>query len=119
MHDTVFVELKFWILVVCSFLLPGFILWLFLTVRAIKRSTVLVLAVLLVAISGVDFYLLQELARLARLTPSLADDAVFDSEVTIGLYLLPALLAGVGINVASHVLIQHLTDAESRFARGR
>jgi hypothetical protein len=35
----------------------------------------------------------------------------------VGLYVLPALLAGVGINVTSHVLIQHLTDAQRRFAR--
>jgi hypothetical protein len=72
---------------------------------------------LLVAVAGFDFYLLQALARMARLTPSLADDAIFDSEVTVGLYVLPALLAGVGINVTSHVLVQHLTDAQKRFAR--
>ena len=41
---------------------------------------------------------------------------MFDSEVTVGLYVLPALLAGIGINVTSHVLIQHLTDAQRRFA---
>ena len=29
---------------------------------------------------------------------------------------VPELLAGIGINVTSHVLIQHLTDAQRRFA---
>jgi hypothetical protein len=35
------------------------------------------------------------------------------------LYVLPALLAGVGINLTSHVLIQHLTDAQSRSSRNQ
>ena len=117
MRETVFVEFQFWLLVVFSFVVPGIIVWLCLTVRAVSRNTVLALGLLLVAVAGFDFYLLQALARMARLTPSLADDAIFDSEVTVGLYVLPALLAGVGINVTSHVLVQHLTDAQKRFAR--
>jgi hypothetical protein len=117
MHETVFVEFQFWLLVLFSFVVPGIIVWVCLTVRAVSRNTVLALGLLLVVIAGFDFYLLQALARMARLTPSLADDAIFDSEVTVGLYLLPALLAGVGINVTSHVLVQHLTDAQKRFAR--
>jgi hypothetical protein len=117
MHETVFVEFQFWLLVLFSFVVPGIIVWVCLTVRAVSRNTVLALGLLLVVIAGFDFYLLQALARMARLTPSLADDAVFDSEVTVGLYVLPALLAGVGINVTSHVLVQHLTDAQKRFAR--
>jgi hypothetical protein len=115
MHDSVFIELQFWLLVFFSFIVPGIIVWLCLTVRAVSRNTVLALGVLLVAIAGVDVYLLQTLARMATKTPSLADDAIFDSEITVGFYVLPALLAGVGINVASHVLIQHLTDAQKRF----
>ncbi|MGH8821719.1 MAG: hypothetical protein ACREWJ_10560 [Rhodoferax sp.] len=118
MQDTVFVELQFWLLVLFSFVVPGVIVWACLTVRAVSRNTVLVLGVLLVIIAGFDFYLLQTLARLAKLTPSLADDAIFDSEITIGLYVLPVFLAGVGVNVVSHALIQHLTDAQERFRRG-
>jgi len=48
--------------------------------------------------------------------PSLADDALFVSEVRVALYLLPALFAGLGINVISHVLTTHLVAAEKRFA---
>ena len=33
----------------------------------------------------------------------------------LGLYLLPALFAGIGINLVSHVLIHHLVSAERRF----
>ena len=74
------------------------------------------IGLVLVAMAGFDFYLLQALAKVAQETPSTSDDAVFDSEVTIGLYVLPALLAGIGINVTSHILIQHLTDAQERFS---
>ena len=117
MPGSVFVELKFWLLVLFSLVAPVGMVWVCLTVRAVSRNMVLVIGVLLVGIAGFDFYLLQALARAALKTPSLADDALFDSEVTVGLYVLPALLAGIGINVVSHVLIQHLTDAQRRFAR--
>ncbi|HEY2808512.1 MAG TPA: hypothetical protein VGI91_06930 [Steroidobacteraceae bacterium] len=117
MAGSIFVELKFWLLVLFSLVAPVLMVWVCLTVRALSRNMVLGIGILLVGIAGFDFYLLQALARAALTTPSLADDALFDSEVTVGLYVLPALLAGIGINVASHVLIQHLTDAQRRFAR--
>ncbi len=117
MADSVFVELKFWLLVLFSLVAPVGMVWACLTVRKVSRHAVLSIGLLLVAISGFDFYLLQALASAALKTPSRADDAVFDSEVTVGLYVLPALLAGIGINVVSHVLIEHLTDAQRRFAR--
>jgi hypothetical protein len=117
MHDSVFVELQFWLLVLFSIVVPGIIVWICLTVAEVSRNTVLVLGVILTGIAGFDFYLLQALARMARVTPSLTDDRIFDSEITLGLYILPALLAGIGINLTSHVLIQHLTDAQKRVSR--
>jgi hypothetical protein len=117
MHDSVFVELQFWLLVLFSIVVPGIIVWICLTVTEVSRNTVLVLGVILTGIAGFDFYLLQALARMARVTPSLTDDRIFDSEITLGLYILPALLAGIGINLTSHVLIQHLTDAQKRVSR--
>src|SRR5450755_142798 len=117
MPGSVFVELKFWLLVLFSLVAPAIIVWGCFTVRALSRNTVLVIGLVLVGIAGFDFYLLQALAKAALKTPSLADDALFDSEITVGLYVLPALLAGIGINVTSHVLIQHLTDAQQRFVQ--
>jgi hypothetical protein len=117
MNHTVFVELQFWLLVLFSIVVPVGLVWMCLTVQALSRGTVLGIGLALVAMAGFDFYLLQVLAKMAKETPSTADDAVFDSEVTIGLYLLPALLAGVGVNVTSYILIQHLTDAQERFFR--
>ena len=115
MSSTVFTEVRFWLLVIFSGVLPFGIYWVLLVKRAISRRTVLLLGLSLVAIAGVDVYLLQSLATLAKLTASLADDAIFVSEVSIALYLLPAMFGGIGINVISHVLVSHLAEAETRF----
>jgi len=117
MEQSVFVEMKFWLLVLFSLVVPAGIVWICLTMRAVSRGTLLTVGLVMVALAGFDIYLLQALARMSRLTPSLADDAVFDSEITVGLYVLPALLAGVGVNITSHIVIQHLTDAQRRLVR--
>jgi hypothetical protein len=118
MKQTVFVELEFWLLVAFSIVVPPLIVWGLLTVRRISRGHVLAVGLLLVAMAGFDVYLLQTLKRQSVQTPSTADDVVFNSEITLGLYLLPALLAGIGVNVTSHVVLQHLSDAERRSLRG-
>ena len=115
MSTTVFTEVRFWLLVVFSGVLPFAIYWMLLAKRAVSRTTVLVLGLSLVAIAGFDVYLLQTLATQAKLTPSLVDDAIFASEISIALYLLPAMFGGIGINVISHVLVSHLIEAETRF----
>jgi hypothetical protein len=114
---SVFAEFYFWLLVVGSLILPAVIYLVLLFKRAVSRATVLILGLTLVAIAGLDVFLLQRLATMSKLSPSLLDDAVFNSEVTIGFYLLPALFAGIGIDVISHVLIRHLDRAEKRFRR--
>ncbi|HYQ37713.1 MAG TPA: hypothetical protein VER09_02100 [Pseudomonas sp.] len=119
MKLTVFLELKFWILVAFSLVAPVIIYGVLLGKRAVSRITVLVLGLALVAIAGLDMYLLQSLVQMAKETPSLADDALFLSELTLGLYLLPALFAGIGINLISHVLIRHLDEAERQFEKDR
>ena len=117
MNSSVFIELYFWILVVCSLIVPVLIYMALLFKREISRAAILMLGLTLVAISGVDVFLLQRLQTMSKLSPSLLDDAVFNSEVTIGFYLLPALFAGVGIDVISHVLIRHLDKAQETFRR--
>jgi hypothetical protein len=115
MNTTVFTEMRFWLLVVFSGVLPFAIYWMLLVKRAVSRTTVLLLGLALVAIAGVDVYLLRSLSTLAKLTPSIADDAIFVSEVSLALYLLPAMFGGIGINIISHVLVSHLVEAEARF----
>jgi len=115
MSASVLTEIEFWLLIVFSFVLPVWIYWLLLSKRTIAQTTVLLLGLALIAIAGMDVYLLQVLKSLAKLSPSLADDLVFVSEVSVALYLLPAMFGGVGINLVSHVLINHLHDAERKF----
>ena len=115
MNPSVFFQLEFWLLVLLSIVVPTGIYWGLLVARAVSRWTVLLLGLALVLVAAVDLYLLQHLAAMAKASPSLADDAVFASEITIGLYVLPALFAGVGVNVISHVLLRHVTEAENRF----
>jgi hypothetical protein len=112
--DSVFVEVRFWLLIFVSLVLPcllyAFIAWR----RSIRRGTVFAIGVALVVISTIDVALLQVLADMARHSPSLADDAVFSSELTIALYTIPILFGGLGVNIVSHLLIEHLTQAERR-----
>ena len=117
MNPSVFLQLEFWLLVVFSFVVPVAIYWAFLKRRATSRVAVLALGLTLVVIAGVDVYLLQNLSAMTKLTPSLMDDAIFASELTLGLYALPALIGGIGVNVVSHVLIRHLEDAEWQFEK--
>lgn len=115
MGDTVFVEVKFWLLAVVSVLAPILVYGLLLKSRSISRAAVLLFGLVLVTFAGVDVYLLRSLEVLARLSPSLADDAIFASEVSVALYVFPILLGGIGVNVVSHVLITHLLKAERQF----
>ncbi len=119
MNQSVFVEFEFWLLVVFSIVIPTAIIWMCLNIRKVSRNHVLAVGLLMVAIAGLDIYLLQALQRRSRETASTADDVIFDSEITVGLYVLPALLAGIGVNVASHVIIEHLSDAQLQFVRQR
>ena len=115
--STVFTEISFWLLVLFSLVLPFGIYGALMAKRAVSRRTVLFFGLVLVLIAGVNVYLLQSLAAMARLTPSPVDDGLFLSEISLALYLLPAMFGGVGINVISHVLVEHLADAEKEFQR--
>jgi hypothetical protein len=64
-----------------------------------------------------DIYLLQSLSGLAKLSSSVFDDKIFSSQISVALYLLPAIFAGTGINVISHILINHLIEAEKGFEK--
>lgn len=115
MSNSVLAELKFWLVLLVSVVLPFGIYGALMVKRVIARTTVLVLGFSLVVIAGVDVYFLQSLAAAAKLTPSLVDDAIFGSEISLPLYLLPAMFGGVGVNVISHILVSHLVKAERRF----
>ena len=115
MPSSVFPELRFWLLIAFSLVLPCAIYAVLLFRRAVSSGTVLALGMLLIVLAGVDVYLLQSLTHLAAKTASIVDDAVFLSEVGLALYVLPVLFGGIGVNLVSHVLVRHLTQAERRF----
>ena len=114
--NSVFTEATFWFMVAISVVLPFGIYAVMISKEAISRWTVLTLGFVLVAIAAMNVYFLQHMATAAAVTPSLADDVLFVSELRVALYLLPALFAGIGINLISHVLTTHLTAAERRFS---
>jgi len=113
--NSVFLEARFWVLMLGSVVLPFGIYALLMLKRAISPRTVLLLGFALIAIAGFDVYVLQKLSQAAARSVSRLDDALFASEVSVALYLLPALFAGLGINIVSHVLNKHLDAAERRF----
>ena len=117
MDDSVFIKAEFFAYVFFSFVLPislyAYLMW----KRAISRKTVFLFGVVLICIAGVSVALLQRLAESARLSPNLLDDRTFISELAMALYLLPALFAGIGINMISHLLTSHLAIAENRYDR--
>ena len=115
--ESVFIEGDFIALIVFSILLPVGIYIYMMWKKAISRTIVLLLDIILIAISGIDVFLLQRLAALAKTSPSLFDDIIFASEISVALYLLPLLFAGIGMNLISHILISHLGAAEKRFDR--
>jgi hypothetical protein len=113
--ESVFIEGDFIALIVFSILLPVGIYIYMMWKKAISRTVVLLLSIILIAISGIDVFLLQRLTAMAKTSASLFDDIFFASEMSVALYLLPLLFAGIGMNLISHILISHLGDAEMRF----
>ena len=116
MESSVFLELRFWLLVAFSLLVPVLIYVYLFTRQAISEGIVLVFGIVLMLVAGIDVYLLQTLAKQLTLTPSLLDDKIFNSSFEIALYILPVTFAGVGVNIISHVLMRNLSRAEGRHA---
>ena len=119
MHSdaTVFTEMRFWALVLCSLVLPTAIFVTLFVRREFSKVTVLAFGSLLILLAGVDIFLLRALANMARATPSLADDLVFSSALSIALYIFPAAFGTFGLNMVSHVLMHYLKQKELRFER--
>ena len=113
----VFLEIEFLTLVTFSLILPVGIYWFLLKRPSISRFSVIGLAIVLIVIAGIDVCLLQVMADMSKATSSVLDDQLFASGLSVALYILPVVFAGLGVNLLSHVLIDHLHRAESRHAR--
>jgi len=119
MQNSVFLRLEFFLLVAFSIVVPIAIFTLMLAKRAISRLTVFLFSLALIVLAGINVVLLRQLAHLAKLNAAAIGSNVFFSEISIMLYLLPAVLAGIGVNVISHLLIAHLKHAEEQFDENR
>jgi len=117
MKLNVFFEMELILLVIFSVFIPvGIYLFLYKKI-AISRWTVVAFALLLVVVAAIDVILLQSLTEKAKETESLLHDRLFTGQLSLILYLLPAAFAGLGVNLLSHVLVNHLNDAEKEFDR--
>lgn len=117
MSNTVFLETEFFLLVLFSVVIPSGIYGFLLKRKAIARWSVLAFALLLIFLSGLDVVLLGLLSESAKATPSAIDNKIFSSELSLAVYLIPAMFAGIGVNLISHILINHLNEAERKFDR--
>jgi hypothetical protein len=115
--SSVYLHKEFLALITCSIILPFLIYRVIWLKRSISRITVLYFGVALIVLAGIDIFLLRVMAGVSKQTISLVGDVIFNSELSLALYMLPALFAGTGINMVSHVLIHHLSDAEKKFDR--
>ena len=117
MNKSVFTEIEFYLLIFFAIILPvsiyGYMMW----KRAISSKSVLFFGVILIIFAGISIFLLQRLNGIAKVSPSMLDHQIFASEVSIALYLLPALFAGIGVNLISDSLIKHLAEAEKQYDR--
>jgi len=118
MTGSVFVELRFWLLMFMTVVAPLGIYLVLRHRRAVSRASVLLLGVALVFIAAVDVFLPHGLQNAAAHNISDLDDFL-DSEVTLGLYLIPALFGGVGIDLVSTIIRQHLLHIERRHRQHR
>lgn len=117
MQESAFFELEFYVLVVATFILPIVIYGYMLKTRSISRYHVLTFGVCLVGLSALNVFLLYHLHDIALASTSLIDEKLFASEISVALYMIPAIFGGIGINLISHVLIEHLKEAEKTFAQ--
>ena len=97
MDKSAFLRIEFYLLVVFSLLLPfAVIFFQMIAKRVFSRNKMLLLAMSLVTMSGIDIVLLRKLSTIAEQSSGLMDDIVFSSEFSVALYLLPLILGRTG-----------------------
>ena len=106
--ETLLVRFEFWGLVIAAIALPLIVLMALLKSKTIARARLIGCAAFLILLGALDIGLLRSVMVLARSTPGFVDDAVFLSEYSAALYILPYLSAGVGVNLLTHAITHHL-----------
>lgn len=115
MQQNVLYEMELILLVMFSVIMPVAIYGFLYKKLAVSRWAVVGFAILLVIVSGIDVILLQSLSETAKATESLIDDKIFSGQLSLALYLFPAVFAGLGMSLLSHVLVNHLNEAEQEY----
>ncbi len=118
MNQNIYYETELILLVILSVIIPAGIYGFLYSKISISRWTVVAFAMLLVGVAGIDVILLQSISEQARVAASLSDNKAFWGQLSLTLYLVPAVFAGLGVNVMSHVLTNHLSEAEKKFDQG-
>ncbi|MDI1300795.1 MAG: hypothetical protein PSX71_02715 [bacterium] len=88
--------------------MPGVVELHLLRVEAISRGVLVGYALALLFLSGVDVVLLKMVVVAAKQSQSLLDDVLFLSASSMAFYLLPLVSAGIGVNLLSFSITQHL-----------
>lgn len=112
MNNPLYLEYEFWGVLACSVIFPTIIFVWISWKRSLSRFTLIAIGISLVFIAGADAIFLRLLSAKAKVTPGIIDDHIFVSEISIALYIIPLILAGVGVNLASHVLCNHIIITE-------
>ena len=112
MGQAIYLEYEFWALLIFTIIIPSVIFIWMMMKREFSRISLVSIGLFLVVIAGLDAILLRMLSVKAKITPGIVDDQIFVSEISIALYIIPLILAGVGVNLASHVLCNHIEIAE-------
>ena len=112
MTRPIYLEFEFWGLLVCTGIIPFVTLLWMMRQRHFQRSILVTIGTFLVFLSGLDAIFLQRLSTKAKASANILDDRIFASEISIALYIIPLILAGIGVNLASYVLCEHLKITE-------
>jgi hypothetical protein len=115
MQEAIEFESRLLLILALSIFIPIVLYGLMMWKKSISRKTVVLLALVLLSTAGLDIFLLRKLSLMAERSPVVSNSYFLSNEVSIALYLLPALFAGIGINMLSHILVSHLAEAETKF----
>lgn len=112
MDNPLFLELEFWALLLCSTFLPAVLLIWMTWKRVLSKYIIISIGFFLIFLAGIDAFLLGLLSVEAEATKSILDDKIFHSELSIALYIVPLVLAKIGVSLITHVLCNHISILE-------
>ncbi|MEI7435939.1 MAG: hypothetical protein WCL16_03915 [bacterium] len=117
--NSVYLQGEFFGLVVVSLLMPAILYVWLIRKRKVSRIAIVVIAIALIVLSGLDVILIKRLSMISKMTMDISDNLIFASEFSVALYMLPVIMAGIGVNLLTHVMSEHLIIAELEYDKTR